>query len=107
MARTITINFARLTATPTVGFDMTTGQGKISASYVVGERKQLPGPNDEAGNPTTVDFYVEHPTAAASGSAQLSLGPTDVAGTKMQELIATIAAQEGLDLTAGDEVLTS
>lgn len=106
MARSITINFARLTATPQVSFDPVSGQGTIHATYLVGEREQLQG-QDDNGNPISVPYYREHPSATQLGAVQIALGPSDVAGTKMQEMIATIAQQEGLDLTAGDEVITS
>jgi hypothetical protein len=104
MSRTITISCARFTATPAVGFDPATGQGTISVPYVAGE--WIPEVTHPDGSITAAHMK-EHPTATLAGFASIPLGPTDVAGDKLAELVGTVAAQEGLDLTAGDQVFTS
>lgn len=104
MARTITISYARLTSTPQVSFDPVSGQGTIHATYIVGELvPETTWPDGSITGP----FRRDHPSATNIGSVAIALGPTDVAGAKMQEMVQTIATQEGLDLTAGDEVITS
>jgi hypothetical protein len=102
--RTINITVARFLETPRVGFDPDSGQGSITVSYVVGEL--VPETTWPDGS-ITAAHYRYHPTATLVGTAQITLGPSDVAGQKMAELITTVATQEGLDLSAGDQIITT
>lgn len=110
MSRDITINYARFTDTPRTSYDSDAGSGTISVPYVVGARTTTQGVSgvDAQGNPVNgpVNYYQDHPTCTKYGVASVPLSPTDTAVERLQALEAAVAAQEGLVLSAGDEILT-
>jgi len=91
MPRTITINYARVTSPPLTTWNPQTSSGTIKCSYVVGY--VLGG------------VYTDYPACALIGTASITVSPTDTAAESYARLQAAIAANEGLNLSGGDQVI--
>lgn len=99
MARTVTINYARITRSQHQP-DPTTGNDTITVYYVVGHK-----------DPTTgqiTDFTREGMQGCANGTSVTYLAPgTNTGQQTMQALVSAVASQEGLSLASGDIVAMS
>jgi hypothetical protein len=111
MSRTVTINFARLLEDPRTPFDLASGTGSATVTYVVGETTYTEGVTgtDANGNPVTgqVPFHSEHPTATKVGTATIPIAASVNAPAVIQQLFALVMQQEGLDPARGDHLFSA
>lgn len=98
MARTLTVNYARIVRT-NHAIDPTTNNDTITAFYVVGNK---------AADGTVRDYNHDGYQGIANGlTATFVSAPTNTQQQVMTALVNAIATQEGLNLAGGDTVALS